>query len=211
VWGSYRLSAVKTVAVEAWLRTLSLAPGTKAKLRNIMSALFTHAMRYEWADRNPIKLVRQSAKRQSTPEVLTAEEIGALLDELEHDGPYYLIAFMATVTGLRASELLALRWGDLNVTAGEIHLQRGYCLSARRHSENGNVTEANCDGHGVVRCAAGLARTLPAQSRDVTRIACESVVWKNPSVVDHIVERRTHRASAVRMAGKRQVSRRHPN
>jgi hypothetical protein len=58
VWGGYRLSAVKTVAVEAWLRTLLLAPGTKAKMRNIMSALFTHAMRYEWADRNPIKLVR---------------------------------------------------------------------------------------------------------------------------------------------------------
>ncbi len=47
VWGERRLSAVKTVAVEDWLRTLSLAPGTKAKLRNIMSAVFTHAIRHE--------------------------------------------------------------------------------------------------------------------------------------------------------------------
>lgn len=125
VWGACRLSAVKTVAVEEWLRTLSLAPGTKAKLRNIMSTLFTHAMRHELTDRNPIKLVRQSAKRQSAPEVLTAPEISALLAELEHDGPYHLMAFMATVTGLRASELLALKWGDLNVAAGEIHLRRG--------------------------------------------------------------------------------------
>ena len=123
VWGSYRLSAVKTVAVEGWLRTLSLAPGTKAKLRNIMSALFTHAMRYEWTDRNVIKLVRQSAKRQSTPEVLTAEEIRALLTEL--DGPYYAMAFMAAVTGLRVSELLALKWGDVDFAAGEIRLSRG--------------------------------------------------------------------------------------
>ena len=123
VWGSYRLSAVKTVAVEGWLRTLSLAPGTKAKLRNILSTLFTHAMRYEWADRNPIKLVRQSAKRQSAPEVLTAEEIRALLAELS--GPYYVMAFMVAVTGLRVSELLALKWGDIAFAAGEIHLQRG--------------------------------------------------------------------------------------
>jgi hypothetical protein len=39
---------------------LKRAKGTRAKIRNIMSALFTHAMRYEWVDRNPIKLVRQS-------------------------------------------------------------------------------------------------------------------------------------------------------
>lgn len=32
------------------------------KIRNIMSALYSHAMRYEWSDKNPIKLVRQSAK-----------------------------------------------------------------------------------------------------------------------------------------------------
>ncbi|MGA8150890.1 MAG: tyrosine-type recombinase/integrase [Terriglobales bacterium] len=122
VWGSYQLSAVKTVAVEEWLRTLSLAPGTKCKMRNILSALFTHAMRHEWADKNPIKLVRQSAKRQSTPEVLTAEEIRALLSEL--DGPYYAMAFMAAVTGLRVSELLALKWSDVNFAAGEILLSR---------------------------------------------------------------------------------------
>jgi integrase len=90
-----------------------------------MSALFTHAMRYEWTDRNPIKLVRQSAKRQSIPEVLTADEIRALLDALKNDGPYYLMVFMAAVTGLRASELLALKWSDVNVAIGEIHLQRG--------------------------------------------------------------------------------------
>jgi integrase len=121
-WGSHRLSAVKTVAVEDWLRTLPIAPGTKAKLRNILSALFTHAMRHELTDRNPIKLVRQSAKRQSMPEVLTAGELRALLSELE--GPYYTMAFMAAVTGLRVSELLALKWADVDFVAQEIHLRR---------------------------------------------------------------------------------------
>ncbi len=57
-WGSYRLTDVKTVAVEEWLGKLSLAAGTKAKLRNIMSAAFNHAIRHEWLDKNPISLVR---------------------------------------------------------------------------------------------------------------------------------------------------------
>ena len=100
-WSEYSLSDVRTVAVEDWLKTLPLAPGSKAKIRNLMSTLYNHAMRYEWTDRNPIRLVRQSAKRQSVPDVLTAEEIGNLLAKL--DGPYYVMTFLAAVTGLRVS------------------------------------------------------------------------------------------------------------
>lgn len=122
-WGSYLLAEVKTVSVEDWLRTLPLSNGSRAKIRNLMSALFNHAIRYEWTERNPIRFVRQSAKRERTPDVLTAEEIKALLAEL--DGPYYVMAFLAAVTGLRVSELLALKWEDVNFASGEIHLSRG--------------------------------------------------------------------------------------
>lgn len=117
-WGSHSLSEVRTVDVEAWLAGLSLANASKAKIRNIMSAIFTHAMRYEWADKNPITLVRQSAKRQRVPDVLTAEEIGALLAELRE--PYHTAILLASCTGLRVSELLALKWEDIHFNAGEI-------------------------------------------------------------------------------------------
>jgi integrase len=87
-----------------------------------MSTLFNHAMRYEWTEKNPIRLVRQSAKRLSTPDVLTAEEIGKLLAQL--NGVYYVMTFLAAVTGLRVSELLALKWEDVDLDAAEIHLTR---------------------------------------------------------------------------------------
>lgn len=121
-WGTLSLSDVRTVTVEDWLHGLSLSNGSKAKIRNLMSALFNHAMRYEWTERNPIRLVRQSAKRERVPDVLTAEEIKALLSQL--DGPYYVMAFLAAVTGLRVSELLALKWADVEFAAGEIRLTR---------------------------------------------------------------------------------------
>lgn len=122
-WRSYRLSAVKTVAVEEWLSSLSLAAATKAKLRNIMSALFNHAIRYEWLDKNPISLVRQGAKRERLPEVLDVGEICSLLTELKH--PYKTMVFVAATTGLRASELLGLMWRDIDFQALEISLNRG--------------------------------------------------------------------------------------
>jgi len=80
-------------------------------------------MRWEFLDRNPITLVRQSAKRERIPDVLTAEEIGRLLAELSE--PWRTAVYVAVTTGLRVSELLALKWADVDFTAGEIRLSRG--------------------------------------------------------------------------------------
>ena len=51
-WGSLNIRAVRTISVEHWLRQLvrvdgsRLAPSTKAKIRNVMSVLFNHAIRH---------------------------------------------------------------------------------------------------------------------------------------------------------------------
>jgi integrase len=100
-WGRHSMSDVRTVGVEAWLRTLPLANASRAKIRSVMSAIFNHAMRWEFFDRNPITLVRQSAKRVRLPDVLTVEEIGALLGELTD--PCRTAVLLAATTGLRVS------------------------------------------------------------------------------------------------------------
>jgi len=130
-WKDHSLSDVRAVAVEAWLSTLPLAPGTRAKLRNLMHAIFNHAMRWEFFNRNPITLVRQSAKRTRVPDVLTVEEIGKVLKQLSD--PWRTAVYVAVTTGLRVSELLGLKWADVDFTAGEIHLSRGV---VRQHIGN---------------------------------------------------------------------------
>ena len=122
-WGEYSLSDIRTVDVESWLGSLKLSNGSRAKVRNIMSALYAHAVRWEFFDRNPITHVRQSAKRKRIPEVLTADEVKSLLSELS--GIFHVMVFVAVTTGLRVSELLALRWEDCDLEAGEIRLSRG--------------------------------------------------------------------------------------
>ncbi len=81
-WGSIHLDEIKAVEVEGWLRRLPIARSSRAKIRNIMSVLFNHACRYELFDRNPMRFVRQGAKRRKAPVVLTADEIRALVDHL---------------------------------------------------------------------------------------------------------------------------------
>ena len=64
-----------------------------------MSAIFHHAMRYEWVERNPIKLVRQSAKRERTPDVLELAELQLLLSKLTVRER--TLALLDATTGLR--------------------------------------------------------------------------------------------------------------
>lgn len=45
-WRNHSPEAVKTIEVEAWLKSLKLAPASKAKIRNVMSMIFRHAMRW---------------------------------------------------------------------------------------------------------------------------------------------------------------------
>lgn len=110
--GDYELSNVKTIEVESWLRRLQLAKSSCAKIRNLMSVLFNHACRYELFDHNPISLVRQGAKRRTSPIVLTPVEIKELLDRLALRER--TLVLLAASTGLRQSELFGLKWLDID-------------------------------------------------------------------------------------------------
>jgi len=121
-WGNYQLGEVRTIEVESWLRSLPLARGSCAKIRNLMSVLFNHAWRHELFDRNPIKLVRQSAKRRAAPNVLAPAEIKLLLDHL--DLRERTLVLVAASTGLRQSELFALKWGDIDFSQGTMNVTR---------------------------------------------------------------------------------------
>ena len=131
-WGEHRLTQVKPVDVKDWLKSIERANGTKVKIRNIMSALFQHAMLYEWADRNPIRVVRQSGKRQRVPQPLELAEMQALIGALQPS--HRTAVLLDACTGLRRSELFALQWQDvdfdnlqLSVTKSIYHQVVGRC------------------------------------------------------------------------------------
>lgn len=123
-WGKYKLRDVRTVAVEKWLRKLKLARGSKAKIRAIMSVLFNHAIRYEFMPQgtNPITMVRQSGKRMKAPDILEVKELNELFNQLSHRDRS--MALLDTVTGLRRSELVGLKWSDVDFEKLELSVTR---------------------------------------------------------------------------------------
>lgn len=129
-WGESSLQDVHTKDVETWLGKLRrkdgkpLANGTKAKIRNTMHVLFTHAIRYEWCEPfNPITKVRQPAISKKIPVVLSPDKIIRLLAELE--GLDRLMVQLDVMTGLRGCELFALQWDSLDSDELTLRVSRG--------------------------------------------------------------------------------------
>ena len=127
-WQATKIDEVRTVEVEAWLRALSLARGTKAKIRKTLGLLFNHAVRWEFATRNPISGpvrgsgVRQSEKRERIPEVLTAQEFRRL--EAALPVRERVLVCLALSMGLRRGELAGLRWEDVDVEQLTLTIRR---------------------------------------------------------------------------------------
>jgi integrase len=125
-WGARILVSIQAGEVELWMRSLPLARSTCAKIRNVMSVLFNHAIRHGICSANPIRLVRQSAKRKRIPLVLTPQEIHSLIAALPLRES--TLIFLDAGTGLRMSELFALKWQDIHFATGEISVIRSIVM-----------------------------------------------------------------------------------
>lgn len=116
-WGEHPIGKVKAFAVEEWLKSLPIAPKTRGNIHAVMRVLFDCAMRWELIEigDNPMRLVRVRgvSKRQSEPTVLTVKQCQHLLEQI-HDEPFRTMIILDMATGLRCSELLALKWCDFD-------------------------------------------------------------------------------------------------
>lgn len=154
-WGNLTLQEVRTVEVERWLRATELADGTKAKIKCVMSALFSHAVRWEFCGYNPISSgipvgnggkrgpstgVRISAKRQRSPLVLSPEQVKSGLTELEFRDQ--LLVFLIGALGTRRGEVGALRWMDCDFANEAFSVQHSYYWKKGGHLKE-TKTEAS--------------------------------------------------------------------
>jgi integrase len=116
-WGKTPIEQIRTVAVEGWLHSIPRARGTKSKIRNTMSMLYNHAIRWEFTGKNPItgpvrgSGVRQSSKRERIPDLLEVEEFQRLQAELRVRER--VLVWLDMTSGLRRGELAGLRWEDM--------------------------------------------------------------------------------------------------
>jgi integrase len=107
-----------------------LAPKTIRNIVATLSALFNYAMQRRCATANPCTGVELPAVPESGEiRFLTLDEVDRLVEHArpgEFQALDRAIFLTAAMTGLRKGELLALRWKDVDWTAGRIRVRQNY-------------------------------------------------------------------------------------
>jgi integrase len=126
-WGEETITNLQPRPVELWLESLPLAPKTRGHLRELLHRLVDYAM---WCGSipvgtNPISLVTvpASSKRRKQPRSLTVAEFHRLSKHLRE--PFKMMPLLRVCLGLRVSELLALRWKDVDWMGSKLNVEHG--------------------------------------------------------------------------------------
>jgi integrase len=128
-WGDSELTKLQARPVEIWLDSLTLAPKSKVHIRGLLHVLWDFAM---WSGdiptaRNPMELVnvKNASQRVRKTRSLTVEQFQLLLETVGNDACWRTILLLAVSFGLRISEVLGLKWKDVDWLGKTISIERG--------------------------------------------------------------------------------------
>ncbi len=82
-----------------------------------------HAVQWQLLSRNPADGVKPPRPGRHEIRVITAEEAGRLMAAAS-DATLHMLVYLALTTGARQGELLALRWQDVDLERGVLHVVR---------------------------------------------------------------------------------------
>jgi integrase len=121
------LSSIEPRHVKDFARSLAdrgLAPNTVRVVFAPLRALLATAVEEGLIRHNPaIGLRLAGGERRTAPKALAPEELIALIAQMPEGMPRLLVRFLAA-TGLRAGEVKALMWADLDVAERRIRIER---------------------------------------------------------------------------------------
>lgn len=135
--GATKLAHLTPAALQAYRNQLVAGGRSRAMLKratSTLSSILGHAMVTGHAARNVVREQRHTRRRHRRLEqrhekhleigvdIPTKEEIRAILDHAQ--GRWRPLLVTAVFTGLRASELRGLRWGDVNLDRTEVTVRQ---------------------------------------------------------------------------------------
>jgi integrase len=101
----------------------ALSPTTVLYHHRVIREALNHAMKSGILNRNVADMVKPPRKAKKEIQVLPEGDIGKLLD-LFKGGYLYLPVYLALMTGMRAGEILAIRWADVDLKKGVININQ---------------------------------------------------------------------------------------
>ena len=127
-FGGLCLRDISVLTVDRYISDLGktkLSHESMDKIRDVLSSILGSAVRYELLVKNPvegIRLPKPKPGKRSKPFIMP-EQFTALVNLIAE--PYASMVYVAVYTGLRVSELIGLKWGDIGESS--ITIDERYC------------------------------------------------------------------------------------
>ena len=180
--GAKRLSALRPVDFQQ-LYSAKLEAGYSRRTVEYIHAVahraLAQAVKWGVLARNVADAVDVPHPVQKLPAMLTLEQVQALLVSVE-GMPLHALVMVALTTGMRKSELIGLRWVDVNLEAGTLLVsQVGVAVKGGM-----SVTEPKTPAsRRVVELALVTVQALQAHRERQADLASSSSRWRNNGLV----------------------------
>lgn len=127
--GHVPLAALSAQAIQGYMsRKLAdgLAPASVRTHHRVLSQALRHAVRWGLLARNPAALADPPRLRRYETTVWDEEQTRLFLGEAARSSRHYTLYLAAITTGMRAGELLGLRWRDVDFVTGVASVQQTF-------------------------------------------------------------------------------------
>ncbi len=204
--GSRPLTKLKPADLDAFYRRLltsggsggrPLAPGTVRRIHGILRRALSQGVKWGWLGINPATATTPPRVPASDIKPPSPEALGRVLRRAEVESPdlgCYLM--LAATTGARRSELVALRWTDVDLDSATVSIERGIVAgpdglvekgtkthSSRRVSLDAGTAAAIAEHHERMMNRAAMCRVATAADAFVFSNAADgSAPWFPDSV-----------------------------
>lgn len=125
-FGQHRVKNISQEIVESFAAKLGeredIAPATVSRCLTIASSIFRKGIQWGYLTRNPAEFVKKPKVPKPEMDFLMPEEIKKLIEAT--DERYRTLIMFACLTGCRQSEILGLRWSDVDFESGRVFIRQ---------------------------------------------------------------------------------------
>lgn len=121
-------------------KTTPISPATINRELTCLKTLFNKAEEWGRIEKNPIRNVRKLKEPNFRERILTAEEVERLIENAS--ASFRPILIVALNTGMRRSEILSLKWANVDLIRCYIFIEDSKSGRSRKIPINGSVMEA---------------------------------------------------------------------
>ena len=190
-WKEWRLRDIDRLAIQRWVADKFRQKTGWQSVRNawvLLSGVLESAVEFGYLEANPARGVKFPPKaRKAKPAMIAGDSLTKLLKHLGQ--PYRTMVQIIAATGLRVGELLALRWGALDLDVGTLAVRESVYEGKFQAPKTDRATRTIPLGrHAVKALADHRARVVKREAEDLVFANRKGLPFRESKMLTRVLQ-----------------------